>query len=94
MNDQDDYRRKSDDMIVELNARFNDFLENYKTAENERIKWRDNFEIKIDNIEDRMKTMLIPYRLSLWAFTIFGGGLLIEGVRKLTDFLKDHIHFR
>lgn len=93
-NDQDNYRRKSDDMIVELNTRFNDFVENYKAMEKERIEWRNKFEEKVETIDDRTKTMLIPYRISLWTFTIVGGGLLVEACRRMAEFFKDHIHFR
>lgn len=91
---QDDYKRKSDDMLIELNTRFNDFIEVYKTAEKERIEWRKSFELKMEGIEDKMRTMIIPYRLSVWVFTIIGGGFLVELTRRLITLAKDHIHFK
>lgn len=94
MNNSDDYRRKSDDMLIELTTRFNTFMENYKASEAERIEWRKNFEIKMLNIEDRMKTMLIPYRISIWAFTIIGGGLIVKSIERVIQLIQDHIHFR
>lgn len=90
----DDYKRKSDDMLIELNTRFNDFVEVYKATEKDRVEWRKNFELKMESIEDRMRTMIIPYRLSVWIFTIVGGGLLVEFTRRLITLAKDHIHFR
>lgn len=94
MNEIDDYRRKSDDMLIELATRFNDFTKNYEKSELDRVEWRKKFEEKIDEIENRTKTMLIPYRISLWAFTIIGGGIIVEGTRRFAEFIKDHVHFR
>lgn len=91
---QDDYTRKSDDMLIELNTRFNDFLEVYKASELDRVEWRKSFEIKMSGLEDQMKTMIIPYRLSVWIFTIVGGGFLVELTRRLITLAKDHINFR
>lgn len=90
----DDYKRKSDDMLIELNTRFNDFIEVYKLAEKERVEWRKSFELKMSGIEDQMRTMIIPYRLSVWVFTIIGGGFLVELTRRLITLAKDHIHFK
>lgn len=94
MIDSDDYRRKSDDMLIELATRFNDFAKNYEKAELERVEWRIKFEDKLIEIDNRTRTMLIPYQISLWAFTIIGGGLLVEGTRRFIEIIKDHIHFR
>ena len=91
---QEDYKRKSDDMLIELNTRFNDFIEVYKESEKDRVEWRKSFELKMENIEDQMRTMIIPYRLSVWIFTIIGGGFLVELTRRLVTLAKDHIHFK
>jgi len=91
---QEDYKRKSDDMLIELNTRFNDFIEVYKESEKDRVEWRKSFELKMENIEDQMRTMIIPYRLSVWVFTIIGGGFLVELTRRLITLAKDHIHFK
>lgn len=91
---QEDYKRKSDDMLIELNTRFNDFIEVYKESEKDRVEWRKSFELKMENIEDQMRTMIIPYRLSVWVFTIIGGCFLVELTRRLITLAKDHIHFK
>lgn len=90
----EDYKRKSDDMLIELNTRFNDFIDSYKEAERDRAKWREYLDSKMTNMEDQMKTMIIPYRLSVWIFTIVGGGFLVELTRRLITLAKDHINFR
>ncbi len=90
----DNYKRKSDDMLIELNTRFNDFIETYREAEKERTEWRKYLDLKMTTIEDQMRTMIIPYRLSVWIFTIVGGGFLVELTRRLIALAKDNIHFR
>ena len=91
---QEDYKRKSDDMLIELNTRFNDFIEVYKESEKDRVEWRKSFELKMSGLEEQMRTMIIPYRLSVWIFTIVGGGFLVEITRRLITLAKDHIHFK
>lgn len=90
----DDYKRKSDDMLIELNTRFNDFVETYKEAEKDRAEWRKYLDEKMSAMENQMRTMIIPYRLSVWVFTIIGGGFLVEITRRLITLAKDHIHFK
>ena len=90
---EEGHMRKSDTMLIELNTKFNDFMENYKVAEKEKSDWRDKFENRMVNIEDNLRTLSIPFKITIWLFTISGGAFLVESIKRLIEYLKIHIHF-
>lgn len=89
----EEHIRKSDEMLIALNTKFNDFIDNYKSTERERIDWRVKFEEKIALIEGNVRTLTIPFKITIWLFTIVGGAFLVEFSKRLLEFIKIHFHF-
>lgn len=80
------------EMVIELNAKFQQFMERYERDRVGTSEFREKVEASLERLAEQVRAMAWPYRLLVGVVSIVGIAFMGEMIKSLWDFIRSRFH--